>query len=94
MLTLAKPHLISGALSGIFLGDELTSAGRPQGPSGLTFAEFATWVNVVAGFLAEITPARVAAGHGQPILYYTESDYVGAWPSIPHNLTLFSMVRA
>jgi hypothetical protein len=91
LMALAKPHLLSGALSGIFLGDELTSAGRPQGPSGLTFEDFDRWVNVVAGYLAAVAPARAAAGLEPPILYYTESDYVSTWPYIPHNLTLFSM---
>jgi hypothetical protein len=84
LLGLAKPHLLSGALVGIFLGDELTSAGLPQGKDGLTFADFEQWVNLVRGLLDELTQARLAAGHAAPILYYCESDYISAWPCESH----------
>ena len=33
LLNLAKSHLISGALSGVFLGDELTASGRGNHPN-------------------------------------------------------------
>ena len=55
------------------------------------FREFEGWVNLVRGLLDAITPARLAAGHPTPLLYYTEADCVADWPHIPHNLTHFSM---
>ena len=55
------------------------------------FREFEGWVNLVRGLLDAITPARLAAGHSAPLLYYTEADCVADWPYIPHNLTHFSM---
>ena len=42
LLTLAKPHLISGALRGVFLGDELSAQGTgaaPHDPTALSFRD-------------------------------------------------------
>lgn len=92
LLAMAGPGLISGALVGIFLGDEITGHG-PGGRADITemFADFEAWVDLVRGLLDEIAPARLAAGNAPPHLYYTEADVVALWPHIPHNLTLFSM---
>ena len=92
LLAMARPHLISGVLVGIFLGDEITGHG-PGGRADIAemFADFEAWVDLVRGLLDELTPARLAAGHEAPMLYYTEADVVALWPHIPRNLTLFSM---
>ena len=81
-----------GLLVGIFLGDEITGHG-PGGRADIVemFADFEAWVDLVRGLLDELTPARLAAGHEAPMLYYTEADVVALWPHIPRNLTLFSM---
>lgn len=92
LMRMARPHLITGLLTGIFLGEELTGHG-PGGRSSVAamFADFEAWVDLVRGLLDEVTPARKAAGHPAPHLYYTEADVVAMWPHIPRNLTLFSM---
>ena len=102
LLNLAKPHLISGVLHGVYLGDELSASGHgdhpapPQGwPAGfwpLDFNDLEKWIDLVRGFLDALAPARTAAGVTAPLeLYYTSSDYCGSWPYIPRNLTLFSL---
>ena len=54
LLGLAQPHLISGALRGVWLGDELTAAGygtHPNVASALTFRDLEKYINLVRGFL-------------------------------------------
>ena len=95
LLDLAKPHLISGALRGVFLGDELSAQGTglaPHDPGALSFRDIERWVDLVRGFLDEVAISRAAAGTKDDlVLYYTSSDYCMTWPYIPRNLTLFSM---
>lgn len=92
LLSMARPHLVSGLLTGISLGDELTGHG-PHGRGSVPemFAAFEAWVDLVRGLLDEVAPARQAAGYPAAHLYYTEADVVALWPHIPLNLTLFSM---
>ena len=96
LLALARPHLVSGALRGIYLGDELSLSGRgaaPDDPTALSFDDIERWVDLVRGFLDSVAPARLAAGTKDDlILYYTSSNWMATWPRIPRNLTLFSMV--
>eukprot|EP01051_Picozoa_sp_SAG22_P011845 SAG22_NODE_1177_length_5246_cov_48.458908_4_plen_344_part_00 len=95
LLQLAKPHLISGALRGVFLGDELSASGKgqaPADPEALSFEDLERWIDLTRGFLDGLAPARRAAGvEAELILYYTSSDWMASWPHIPRNLTLFSM---
>lgn len=82
MLELARPHLLSGALLGVFLGDELT-------PQGLPFADLVKWIALVRGVLLRV---EEEAGDGRNLtLYYCSSTFSSTWPQIPHNLTLFSL---
>lgn len=98
LLNLAKPHLISGALRGVFLGDELSASGigqAPHDPEAVSFADIEAWVDLTRGFLDDLAPKRKAAGvKDELILYYTSSDFCATWPRIPHNLTLFSMGKS
>ena len=96
LLGLAQPHLISGALRGVWLGDELTASGvgsHPHVPGALSFRDLEKYINLVRGFLdVHVAPARRAAGVKEDlILYYMSSDYSRSWPYIPRNLTLFSL---
>ena len=95
LLNLAKPHLISGVLRGVYLGDELAASGRGDHPAikeALDFDDLEAWIDLVRGFLDALAPAREAAGvNDDLILYYTSSDYCGSWPYIPRNLTHFSL---
>jgi hypothetical protein len=95
LLNLARPYLISGALRGVFLGDELSAQGSgaaPHDPTALSFYDIERWVDLVRGFLDEGAAPRAAAGtKDDMVLYYTSSDYCMTWPYIPRNLTLFSM---
>lgn len=104
LLSRARPAFVSGALRGIFLGDEHTSNGMP-------FGDFEDWVDVVRAFLnglpsqggaasgganasdqpPQSNRASAAAAHTPYMLYYTESDYVCTWPYVPPNLTHFSV---
>ena len=64
LLNLAKPHLISGALRGVYLGDELSASGRGAHPNvtdALDFEDLEAWVDLVRGFLDKLAPARRAA---------------------------------
>jgi hypothetical protein len=95
LLSLARPHLVSGALMGVFLGDELTASGHGSHPAvkgAVTFHDLEAWIDLVRGFLDALAPARRAAGVKEDlILYYMSSDYSRSWPYIPRNLTLFSL---
>ena len=65
LLGLAQPHLISGALRGVWLGDELTASGvgsHPHVPGALSFRDLEKYINLVRGFLdAHVAPARAAS---------------------------------
>lgn len=80
LLSLARPHFVSGALLGVMLGDELTLSGVP-------FSAFERWVNLVKETLDAITRP---AGQAPLIIYYMSSSYVCTWPHIPYNLTHLS----
>ena len=69
LLNLAKPHLISGALRGIFLGDELTASGvgaAPHDPTAVSFADIERWVDLTRGFVSTRAsyPLPFACEHG------------------------------
>ena len=62
LLTLAKPHLISGALRGVYLGDELSASGHgsaPDDPMALSFRDIERWVDLVRGFLDSVAPGQL-----------------------------------
>ena len=80
LLSLARPHFVSGALLGVMLGDELTLSGVP-------FSAFERWVNLVKETLDAITRPP---GQAPLIIYYMSSSYVCTWPHIPYNLTHLS----
>ena len=96
LLGLAQPHLISGALRGVWLGDELTASGvgsHPHVPGALSFRDLEKYINLVRGFLdVHVAPARRATGVKEDlILYYMSSVYSKTWPYIPPNLTHFAL---
>ena len=71
LLSLAKPHLISGALVGVFLGDELSASGHGSHPTvkgAVTFHDLELWIDLVRGFLDALAPARRAAGVKDPLI--------------------------
>lgn len=74
----ATPHFVSGALVGIFVGDELT-------PQGLPFSALEKLINAVTASLASLAALKRSL-----IIWYNDSDNMQFWPYIPHNLTVFS----
>ena len=86
LLVMAKPHLISGVLTGISLGDEITGHG-PGGRSDIAamFADFEAWVDLVRGLLDEIAPARLATGNAPPHLYLLRTVNMHYSPRVTPN---------
>ena len=71
------PHLKSGAINGIFIGDELT-------PLGMTYGELKMLVDAVAASVGSLGLPGI-------IIWYNDSDNFHLWEGdIPHNLTIFS----
>ena len=77
MLSLAKPHLASGALDGVYLGDELTAQGLP-------FLDLVAWIDYTKHLLNSIeaeaglaqAPAAGGGRGGRGLeLYYTSSTF-------------------
>ena len=68
LLGRARPGFASGALVGIYLGDELTA-------DGVTFADLEAWIDLVRGWLDGV--AAEMPSRQPPILYYTESAFIG-----------------
>ena len=93
-----KPFILNGTVSGIFVGDEVTSHGMP-------FAEYELIIDTVAADLFTLrgkTPGPLflmcnedghAAGWrgGYPNRNPKWPSYLKPWPHIPSNLTHFSM---
>ena len=70
----ATPLLASGALKGVFVGDEPTAQGLP-------YADLVEIVDRAAGWLSLNAPADAR------IVYYNDSIYVAAWAAdepVPH----------
>ena len=75
LLGLARPHLISGVLRGVFLGDELTASGRGNHAAvkeAFDFDDLEMWIDLVRGFLDALAPARKAAGVNDELILYCE----------------------
>jgi hypothetical protein len=77
----ARPHLLTGALRGFFVGDELTAQMLP-------LADLITVVDTMRATM----DADDELPASSRILYYNDSIYMATWKEgIPHNLTHFSL---